>query len=51
MILIIVYLDSDWNDGESDVPPAAASSSSVNVDCKIRIITHCCNDINVLQHK
>ena len=50
MILIIVYLDSDWNDGESDVPPAAASSS-VNVDCKIQIITHCCNDINVLQHK
>ena len=46
-IIIIIYSDSDWNDGESNIPPTSAPSSpySVNVDCKICIITttntHC----------
>ena len=47
IIIIIIYSDSDWSDGESNIPPTAAPSIpySVNADCKMRIITttntHC----------
>ena len=48
-ILIIIYSNSysnsDWSDGESNIPQTAAPSWSVNVDFKMCIITttntHC----------
>ena len=42
ILIIIVYSNSDWSDRESNTPPTAAPSSpySVNVDCKMCIITH-----------
>ena len=47
ILIFIIDSNSDWSDGESNIPPTAAPSSpySVNVDCKMRIIattnTHC----------
>ena len=47
ILIIIIYSDSDWSDGESNISPTAVPSSpySVNIDYKIRIITttstHC----------
>ena len=46
-ILIMIYSNSDRSDEESNILPTAAPSPpySVNVDCKMRIITttnaHC----------